>query len=194
MLQPVFAAYRDTVQVSARRRTCRTPCPRRPRRRDSIVRLAQCWNWKAAILSAVCRSLIFLFVNLPAGRTAGLRSMAIEFVFRTVASGVLGSLTEPCARASLPRTSSAAAVVLISATGHVAELLVHWHAGTPRLGASVATSIAFTLITTTFNLFVMRRGTLITGATGRPLIEDLRRLPGLLLDFIHTLWALRRCI
>jgi hypothetical protein len=159
-----------------------------------IVRLGQYWNWKAAILSAGCRSLIFLFVNLPAGRTAGLRSMAVEFVFRTCASGLLGSLTERCARASLPRTWSAASVVLISATGHVAELVVHWHAGTPRLGASVATSIAFTVIATMFNLFVMRRGTLTTGATGRPLLEDLRRLPRLFLEFIHTLWALRRCI
>jgi hypothetical protein len=101
MLQPVFTAYREVAQVSARLH--------RPRGREGrgdrggvtpIVRLAQYWNWKAVILSAGCRSLIFLFVNLPAGRTAGLRSMAVAFVFRTCASGLLGSLTE-LARRSL---------------------------------------------------------------------------------------------
>jgi hypothetical protein len=56
------------------------------------------WNWKAALLSAWWRGLIFLVANLPAGYIAALRAMATELVFRTIASGVLGAVTEHSAR------------------------------------------------------------------------------------------------
>jgi hypothetical protein len=157
--------------------------------------IARCWNWKSAVVSAACRSQVFLAVNLSAGVTAGVRSMATEFVFRTIASGVLGSLTERFARLPLTRGRAVAAILGIAATGHLAEFLVHWTAGTPRLAASIGASIGFTLVTTAFNLFVMRRGTLIAGPGSHSLVSDLRRLPRLILDFIQSLvWTMRRCI
>jgi hypothetical protein len=157
--------------------------------------LGRCWNWKSALLSAACRSVVFLAVNLPVGLPAGLRSMATEFMFRTIASGLLGSLTQRCARLPLSPGHSMAAIVAIAATGHLAEFLVHWTAGTPRLAASIGASMAFTVVTTAFNLFVMRRGTLIAGPGGDSLVADLRRLPRLIFDFIQSLvWTMRRCI
>jgi hypothetical protein len=157
--------------------------------------IGRCWNWKSAFLSAALRSLIFLAVNLPAGVPAGLRSMATEFVFRTIASGLLGSLTERCARLPLSRPRAIAAIAGIAATGHLAEFCVHWAAGTPRLAASISASVTFTFVTTAFNLYVMRRGTLIAGPGGHSLATDLRRLPRLVLEFIQSLlWTMRRCI
>jgi hypothetical protein len=157
--------------------------------------IGRCWNWKSALLSAAMRSLIFLGVNLPVGVPAGLRSMATEFGFRTVASGLLGNLTERCARLPLSRPHAIAAIAGIAAIGHLAEFCVHWVAGTPRLAASIAASVAFTFVTTAFNLYVMRRGTLISGPGGHSLRTDLRRLPRLVLEFIQSLlWTVRRCI
>jgi hypothetical protein len=152
------------------------------------------WNWKAALTSAICRGAIFLAANLPAGAIAGTYALATEFVFRTVASGALGSLTEACARRRLSPFANGAAVAGIAAAGHAAEYLVHRAAGTPRLGTSMVASVAFTLLTTGFNLYAMRRGVLITGAGRQTLVADLRRIPGLLRDFIRALWASRRCI
>jgi len=152
------------------------------------------WNWKAALLSACCRAVIFLATNLPAGTVAGIRAMVTEFIFRVVASGFLGAATEACAQRNLSPRRTAAAVALITATGHVAEIGVHVLAGTERIRSAVAGSIAFTLVTTSFNLFAMRRGALTVGRRRASLLTDLRRLPGLSLEFIRTIWPLKRCI
>jgi hypothetical protein len=141
------------------------------------------WNWKSAIVSAVSRATLFLLVNLPAGVDAGLHAMQTELLFRAVVSGALGSLTQSFSRARPARTAALVALLLLPALGHTAEFLVHRQAGTARLGASVLVSIAFSVITTAFNLFAMRRGALIVGAGGQSLWADARRLPRLVIGF-----------
>jgi len=148
------------------------------------------WNWKSALTSAVCRAGIFFVVNLPAGMTSGLRAMATEFVFRGVASGVLGTITQAFSRAQYWWV----ALIILPALGHTLEYVVHRTAGTARLGESVAVSVAFSILTTSFNLFAMRRGALVVGADSQSLADDLRRLPGLFVSYVRAcaslLWAL----
>jgi hypothetical protein len=148
--------------------------------RDPIRVFVINWNWKSAILSSLCRATLFLVVNLPAGLMPGLRAMVTEFLFRGMASGVLGTLTQIFSRAKHPWL----ALVLLPAIGHSAEFLVHRAAGTPLLAKSIAASVAFSVLTTAFNLFAMRRGVLVVGAAEQPLRADLRRLPGLIGAFI----------
>ena len=143
--------------------------------------LACAWNWKAALLSSVCRALIFFATNAPAGVVSGLRAMLLELGFRAGASGVLGSLTQTFSRAS-PQARWGV-LVLLPALGHAAEYVVHSAAGTPRLGSSIGASVAFSVVTTAFNLYAMRRGALIVGAEARPLEADLRQMPALLAGF-----------
>ena len=152
------------------------------------------WNWKAALLSAWWRGLIFLVANLPAGYTAALRAMATELVFRTIASGVLGAATEHSARRARSRPAIVSAIVIISAAGHGAEYLIHRAAGTPLVGRAVAASIAFTLLSTSFNLFAMSRGVLTVGGGRSRLRDDLRRLPDVCLDFLRMRWRSKPCI
>src|SRR5262245_47130936 len=91
------------------------------------------WNWKASLTSAICRGAIFFGLNTPAGLDWATRAMLTELVFRAVASGVLGSLTQAL-RYGRPRY---VALLLLPALGHLAEYVVHRQAGTPRLAASV---------------------------------------------------------
>ena len=60
--------------------------------------------------------------------------------------------------------------------------VVHALAGTPRLGAGMLGSIAFSCMTTAFNLFAMRRGAFIVGDGRGSLASDLRRLPALIIE------------
>jgi hypothetical protein len=152
------------------------------------------WNWKGAVLSALCRAAIFLSATLPAGAAAGGRAATVEFTFRVFVSGVLASATQRCARLPLGRRGIGAAVLAIAAAGHLAEFAVHRSAGTPRVTVAVAGSIAFTLVTTSFNLFAMRRGVLVTGAGCLSLLDDLRLMPRTVAAFFRTLWASRRFI
>ena len=146
------------------------------------------WNWKSSLFSSLCRGLIFLTMNLPAGAELATRAMTTEIVFRAVASGVLGSLTEAL-RHARPRLAS---ILILPAVGHLAELAVHMRAGTPRLGASVTASIAFSVVTTAFNLFAMRRGALIVGAGRQRLRDDMRQFPSLVAAFVGCLLPRRR--
>jgi hypothetical protein len=138
------------------------------------------WNWKASLTSAICRGVIFYALNTPAGLDWATRAMVTEFAFRAAASGVLGSLTQAL-RFGQPRY---AALLILPGIGHLAEYIVHRQAGTPRLAASVIASIAFSVLTTAFNLFAMRRGVLIVGPGRQSLRADLARLPALIVAFV----------
>jgi hypothetical protein len=146
------------------------------------------WNWKASLFSSVCRASIFFATNVAEGLGPASRAMATEVVFRAIASGILGSLTQAL-RDSRPRIAT---LVVLPALGHAAEFVVHFEAGTPRLGQSVAASVLFSVVTTAFNLFAMRRGALIVGPGSQPLLSDLARMPRLFGGFVAAcLRALR---
>jgi hypothetical protein len=159
--------------------------------RDPIRTFVINWNWKAALTSALCRASIFFVVNVPAGLMHGVRAMLTEMIFRGVASGVMGSMTQAFSRAQ----HSWVALIILPVLGHTLEYLVHRTAGTPRLGQSIVASVAFSVLTTSFNLFAMRRGALIVGTEGQStLLDDLRRLPGLFVSYLRAgaslLWIL----
>lgn len=151
-------------------------------------RLAAVWNWKAALLSAATRGVLFFAVNATAGLDAGLRALATEFVFRAGASGFLGSLTQSLSAVEPAWRRAIAALLLLPAAGHLAEYAVHSAAGTPRPAASVGASVAFTCVSTLFHLFAMRRGVLIAGPRGCSLNDDLRSLPRMVGLFALSAW------
>jgi hypothetical protein len=152
--------------------------------RHPIDTLARRWNWKAALLSSLSRALLFLAMNLTAGRRAALAACLTELVFRAATSGFYAALTQALGRAEPAWVATLTAMGLLPLVTHSAELAVHWLRGTPRLGASIAASAVFTAISTAFHIFAMRRGVLIVGDARRSLGADLRRLPGLLVAFI----------
>jgi hypothetical protein len=155
------------------------------------------WNYKSAIISALCRAPLFFVTNLPAGVEAAAGAMGAEFVFRFVAAGFYGALTQAFRRVEPPLAGTVSALVVLPLLGHSVEFLVHWLRGTPYLGASIAASMVFTVVTTTFNLFAMRRGALIIGQGSRSLWHDLSRMPALIAAFVLSgvvSWRSRRFI
>jgi hypothetical protein len=70
---------------------------------------------------------------------------------------------------------------------HTAEFLLHWLLGTANLKGSILLSVCFTILSTGFNLFAMRREVLITGKDSRSFAEDLKKIPGLLISYC---WAI----
>jgi hypothetical protein len=151
--------------------------------RHPVQLLLKRWNWKSAILSSTARSAVFFCVNLSAGSEAARAAFVTELIFRATTAGFYGALTQAFRCAHPPWTGTAAAMLLLPLTTHLLELLVHWLRGTAHLAASVVASIAFTSISTAFNLFAMRRGALIVGADSESIWSDLRSTPWLLLAF-----------
>lgn len=152
--------------------------------RHPIDQLVRRWNWKSAVLSAASRAALFFGANLSAGVDAALAAMLTELAFRGPTAGFYGALTQALSRATPHWAGTLAAMVLLPVAGHTLELLVHWLRGTENLGTSIVASVLFTLFSTLFNLFAMRRGALIVGDGRASLWQDLRRMPRLVGAFI----------
>lgn len=149
------------------------------------------WNYKSAVTSSTFRAQIFLAANLGAGLDAAVGAMLAEFCYRFISAGVFGSLTQAFRHVEPPRRAMCAAMIVLPLVGHSSELLVHWMRGTPNLAVSIAASAAFTALSTSFNLFAMRRGALVTGEGSHPLWRDLADMPGLLGAYLLS-WRSRR--
>jgi hypothetical protein len=153
------------------------------------------WNWKSAVLSSWFRAAIFFFVNLTAGLPAAVAAMSTELVFRGMTSGFYGALTEGFRDVEPPWAGAVSVLVLLPVANHAMEFVVHWLRGTRNLAPSITASVAFTALSTLFNLYAMRRGALIVGAGRESLWEDLRRMPRMLGDFLmlvpRMLWPSR---
>lgn len=144
------------------------------------------WNWKSAILSSLLRGAIFFSTNLVVGWNAAFAALLTEFVFRSATSGFYGSLTEAFRDVEPQWAGTVATMVLLPLVSHSLEFTVHWLRGTAKLGLSIGVSVAFTALSTAFNLYAMRQGVLVVGAGRRLLRDDLRLIPRLIASFV---WA-----
>ena len=142
------------------------------------------WNWKAAILASVLRGAIFFASNWRAGWRAASAAMLVEFAYRAVTSGFWGAMTQAFEGAEPAWLATLAALLVIPLVSHALELLVHLLEGTPRLWASMLSSVAFTALSTLFNLYAMRRGAFLVGTEGRGFGSDLQALPQLIAGFV----------
>jgi hypothetical protein len=145
--------------------------------------LVRRWNWKSAVLSSLFRSSLFFVANLSAGPDAAQAAFLTELAYRGVTAGFYGALTQAFRDARPAWAGMVAAMILLPGVSHLLEFIVHWFRGTPNLTESVALSVAFTALSTSFNLFAMRRGALIVGGDSSSLLRDLRRMPALMCSF-----------
>jgi hypothetical protein len=152
------------------------------------------WNWKSAVTSSVLRAHLFLAANLSAGWRPAVAAGLAELLFRFVASGFYGGLTQLFRRVNPAWAGAATVTVLLPAVSHSIELLVHWLRGTPNLRTSITVSVCFTAVSTTFNWFAMRRGLLLVGKNQESLWADLRRMAALLFEIAISVcrWTIRR--
>ncbi|MBK9166892.1 MAG: hypothetical protein IPM24_05435 [Bryobacterales bacterium] len=145
------------------------------------------WNWKAALFSASFRGLIFLATNWSAGRDAAIAASLAEFTYRSFTAGFYGAASQAFRRAEPAWKATVTAIVVIPAIAHTVEFLIHWLRGTPNLRASIGASVAFTILSTLFNLYIMRRGAMVVGAEGESLFRDMRRMPRLIGGFLWVI-------
>ena len=157
---------------------------------DLLVRR---WNWKAAFSSALVRALIFFFANLASGWRAALGAMTAEYCFRALTSGFYGAMTQHFSLVEPEWQAAMGAMLVLPVVSHSLEFLLHWLRHTPHLKASVISSMCFTVFSTLFNFYAMRRGVMVVGANSPSLLSDLRRIPRTIAGFVCVipLWAWR---
>jgi hypothetical protein len=160
-------------------------------------RLLLRWNWKTALLSACARGTIFFIANIGAGLAPAIGAMWVEAALFATLAGFYGALAQAFRHAQPAWAATMTVMILTPAFNHTLEYLLHYANGTKRIAAGVAASISLSILSAVFNLFAMRRGVLIVGDERASLIDDLRRMPRLVFDFVMTipraLWRIRHC-
>jgi hypothetical protein len=164
--------------------------------RNPVGLLIRRWNWKSALLSSLFRAAIFFVANLAAGWRAAFAAMSVELLYRGVSAGFFGALTQAFRRAQPAWLAAIAALVLVPLASHSLEFTVHLARGTPKLIASMISSVVFTVLSTLFHLYAMRRGVLIVGSEGRSFAADFRVMPRIVAGFLvvapMALWRLSK--
>src|SRR5262245_35545771 len=95
------------------------------------------WNWKAALLSAVLRSLLFFFMTIWAGLDRALTAFFAELIFRGATSGIYGGIIQSIRDVRPQWIPRIVALVILPVVAHTLEYVVHLGVGTPFLGASI---------------------------------------------------------
>ncbi len=152
--------------------------------RDPWHALILKWNWKSAVFSSLIRANIFFFVTLRAGWRAAVGAFLVELSYRGLTSGFYGALTQAF-RSAEPAWGAALTVMfLLPLSSHAIEFLVHSLRHTPHLAANIISSVCFTIISTLFNWYAMRKGSLIVGREGQTVAKDLCSMPRLIVSFL----------
>lgn len=151
------------------------------------------WNWKAALLSSLIRGIIFLLANLRSGWRAAVGAMLAEWTYRALTSGFYGAITQVLGEAEPEWQAAVAAMVILPLSSHTLEFAVHWLRQTPHLKASIISSLIFTVFSTLFNFYAMRRGTMVVGKHSATLGADMRAMPRVIGGFLAVapLWIWR---
>jgi hypothetical protein len=157
---------------------------------DLLVRR---WNWKAAFFSSLIRGIIFLLANLTSGWRAAVGAMLAEWCYRALTSGFYGAITQVLGEAEPEWQGAVAAMVLLPLSSHTLEFAVHYLRHTPHLRASIVSSMIFTVISTLFNFYAMRRGTMTVGKGCPTIGEDMRAMPRVIGGFLAVIpvWVVR---
>ena len=157
---------------------------------DSFVRR---WNWKAALFSSLTRGLIFLLTNLTFGWRAAAGAMLAEWLYRALTSGFYGAITQRLGETEPAWHGATAAIVLLPLCSHSLEFLVHWLGRTPNLKTSLIASLSFTVVSTLFNFYAMRKGAMVVGRNCPSLAQDIRAMPRLIGGFlaVFPMWIRR---
>jgi hypothetical protein len=149
------------------------------------------WNWKAGLLSALMRSLIFLGAYLWKKEALWLAigAMLAQFVFRMLFGGINGALIQAYTKVE-PAWQAVLTVPLVLAfVSHIIEYVVQTaydnYAGTSGKGKAIVASVIVSAISAVFNLFAMRRGALLVkDEKQQSLFKDLKKFPLITTQFI----------
>lgn len=145
------------------------------------------WNWKTASLSVILRGPIFLVAAIHRGWRASLTALITECFFCAVSAGFYGALVQELRDAEPAWPTITFLIAVVPGIFQALEAYLQWIRGTPHLWLAESVSIALSAVSSLFNWYAMKRGTLLVGGEGKSFGSDLKRLPKLLVSFVFLL-------
>jgi hypothetical protein len=180
LLQEEFGTAPEGARPSGRDRSFFEQLTTLLRRPQQILLL---WNWKSAWLSILLRAPIFLAVASRHGLSTIVSAVLTECLVCMMTAGFYGAVVQSLKDANPEWLVLLFLTIVVPMVFQAIEFLFHWLHGTPHLRLAAMVSLAVGGVSSLFNWYAMRRGTLLVGGEGDPFGSDLRRLPKLLLEF-----------
>ncbi len=142
------------------------------------------WNWKSALFAAINRGTIFFIATMKRGRTEISIAVLVEIIFSCATSGIYAAFTQAM-RFAQPGWLAACIVALgIPSALYGFDYLAHVYTGMHHVRPAVTFATGLSVVSTLFNLFIMRRGAMVVGEESQPLWRDLVRIPVLFVQFV----------
>jgi hypothetical protein len=158
----------------------------RPLLRNPWRRLVLRWNGKAALLSAVYRGGIFLAASIKSGHAGRSSGALAEALFGAMSAGFFGTLTQALRFADPQWAAGLLLAGIYPLLFQLCDLFFHAALGTQVFRTGMIASAVLTALSAAFNLYIMRRGTLLVGNDGNSFAHDLSALPRLALLFVAS--------
>jgi hypothetical protein len=152
--------------------------------RHPVHSFVTCWNWKAGALSIFLRVPVYVATTFKYGWRATTIAAVVEAVFASAAAGVYAALTEAIRYATPQAVVAAILLVVLPAVTLLFDALFHYAMRTPNLATGVTVSLVVSILSSGFNWYSMRRGTLLVGRKAHSFGSDIARLPLLIALFV----------
>jgi hypothetical protein len=152
--------------------------------RHPVHSFITCWNWKAGALSIMLRVPIYVGTTFKYGLRATALAGGVEAVFSCGAAGVYAALTQAIRYAEPQTVVGFLLLVVLPAITLGLDALFHYAMHTPNLAVGVAVSFVVSVLSSAFNWYSMRRGTLLIGQKAPSFGADIASLPLLIARFM----------
>ena len=161
--------------------------------RNPFYYFIQHWNWKSAVLSAINRSVIFSIATMKRGRAEMSMAVLVEIIFVCATSGIYAAFTQAMRFAEPEWLAGCVVALVIPSVLYGVDYAAHFYTGMHSVRPAVTFATGLSVLSTLFNLFMMRRGAMVVGEGSQSLWRDLVRVPVLLLQFLIAgpMWVFR---
>jgi hypothetical protein len=142
------------------------------------------WNWKAAIITAMCRGAACMAALRHVHPHARQHFSVVEMVYVLLTAGIFSAWQQQALVIKPRYLAWLVVVVVVPLTSLSVDAIAHAlldHVNAHALGIG---ALIFTLISAMFHWHVMENGAMLVGKQSRPLSSDIRQLPRLMLSFV----------
>ena len=142
------------------------------------------WTWKSALFGAFNRGTIFLIATMKRGRVEMSVAVLVEILFTCATAGIYAAFTQALRFAEPEWLGACVVALVIPGALYGADYFAHVWTGMHNVRPAVGFATGLSVVSTLFNLFIMRRGAMVVGEGSQPLWRDLIRIPGLIVQFV----------
>jgi hypothetical protein len=141
------------------------------------------WNWKCALLSATARSLVYLAAMAHPGLHGRLAVVLVEVAYVSLTAGIYAAMQQRALGLRARWLGNLIVVLGVPGLAQVLDWFAHRVTGAAAPGRAILAVSLFAALSALFHLHVMRNGAFLTGY-GSSLVDDFRRMPGLVAGFV----------